>query len=287
MLYNIKGLRKEVINKKNKKKFLKGGENEIQIIVGYGFFSLGAQEIFRTRLQGMAVQRFTSSDFINGFVVEGPDEEGYVYLKASSPSITRAIVRTKWEGTAVQEFLLPSGSYISGFEVSGPDEAGYVYLIAVGSNGDKGAILKTKWEGTAVQAYTASEGKYIKAFEVSGPDEEGYVYLIASTQELDIKEEEEWLEPLLFGIKSVFPNPCIENTKISYSIPECTLVHLKIYDSLGRIIICLVDQEKTPGKYNASWDLKDENGNKVGAGIYFVKLDASSKSCVKKIIITR
>lgn len=246
------------------------------------------QQIFKTKLQGMAVQRFGGSGLINGFSVSGPDAGGYVYLAAHSGINSGYILKTKWQGSAVQEFSLPEGSYVTGFEVSGPDGNGYVYLVAVGSSGERGEILKTKWQGTAVQAYSASSGEEIRAFNVLGPDASGYVYLIAAT-EIGIEEENPrgWIEPLSFAMGEITPNPCFGNTEISYSIAKLSKVSLRIYDCSGRLINKLVDEEKKPGRYDLAWPGTDSKGGRVSAGVYFVEMKADKFRAVRKIIMVR
>lgn len=246
------------------------------------------QQIFKTRLEGMAVQIFSDSEPINSFTVSGPDAQGYVYLKAHSGINSGDILRTKWQGTAVQEFSLPEASYVTGFEVSEPDADGYVYLIAVGSNGDKGEILKTKWQGTAVQEYSPPPEEEIRAFNVSSPDAEGYVYLIAAA-EVGIEEEKtpHWIEPLSFALKEITPNPCFGPTKISFSIARLSKVNIQIYDCSGRLIKRLIDEEKNPGKYDLIWSGTDSKGRKVSAGIYFIKMDAGTFRAIRKVVVIR
>lgn len=257
----------------------------ILLAAGGLFTCIFSQQIFRTNLEGMAVQTLVSTENIDGFTVSGPDAEGYVYLVAHAGTDYGEVVRTRWEGSGFQEFTLPAGEYVSGFQTSGPDAEGYVYLVALGSDGSSGAILRTKWLGSAVQEYSPPPGEEIRALNAGNPGD-GYVYL--SVASVDIKEEpgQGWMEPAVFGLEEM-ASPCFEAARISYSIATSCKVSIRIYDSSGRLITRLVNEEKPAGRYDLVWDLQDNNGKKVSAGVYFVKMDAGEFKATTKTTVVR
>ena len=79
---------------------------------------------------------------------------------------------------------------------------------------------------------------------------------------------------------AISPNPFIQRTTIMYQLPVKSRVSLKIYDVTGRLVKILVNREKKPGYYNASWDAKE-----LASGIYFVKFEAGDYKKVKKLIL--
>ena len=89
-----------------------------------------------------------------------------------------------------------------------------------------------------------------------------------------------------FALSSATPNPSNITTKIAYSLPTISNVHLTIYDVLGRPIRTLVSGTKTPGEYSAIWDGRTNTGSKVQNGIYFYTLKSSDKSISRKLIRT-
>jgi flagellar hook assembly protein FlgD len=57
---------------------------------------------------------------------------------------------------------------------------------------------------------------------------------------------------------------------------------------MGQLVRTLVDGGQTAGDYIINWDEKDNNGNLVTSGIYFVKLkldDGVSQN--KKLLLSR
>lgn len=83
------------------------------------------------------------------------------------------------------------------------------------------------------------------------------------------------------------PNPFIVNTSISYSIPEASKVSLKVYNVMGQEIATLFEGNQLPGSYGATWNGKDNKGNKVSNGIYLYRLDAGKQSITKKMVMVR
>jgi len=246
---------------------------------------VSAQEIFRTQWLGMSVQAFSGTGSINRFSVTGPDGSGYVYLNAHSGTGSGDIIRTKWQGTAVQDFS--PGRPIVGFETSGPDFEGYVTLTAVASDASKRDILRTRWLGTAVQAYSAPAGHAISGFTVSGPDAGGYVTLSAVSAPTGIEEkfDTDRQTPLVFALNPITPSPSFGQTRISYSIARPSEVTLLVYSATGQLVRTIVDESQKPGRYQFSWQGADDQGKKVGAGVYFVRLDADVNRATKKIIL--
>ena len=60
-----------------------------------------------------------------------------------------------------------------------------------------------------------------------------------------------------------------------------------MYDILGRSIATLVNEFKTPGRYNVLWNGNDILGNPVGSCVYLYKLRSNSFTKTKKMGISR
>ncbi len=50
-----------------------------------------------------------------------------------------------------------------------------------------------------------------------------------------------------------FPNPFVEQTSLSYHLPEAAKVQLQIHDVTGRLIVTLVDEQQTVGNYSVDF----------------------------------
>jgi hypothetical protein len=70
-----------------------------------------------------------------------------------------------------------------------------------------------------------------------------------------------------FDLSQNYPNPFNPSTKITYSVPELSIVTIKVFDILGNEIETLVREERQAGTYEFTWN----SGNLPG-GIYFYRL---------------
>ncbi|MDP3581607.1 MAG: ice-binding family protein, partial [Ignavibacteria bacterium] len=79
-----------------------------------------------------------------------------------------------------------------------------------------------------------------------------------------------------------YPNPFNPSTYIEYSVPSFGIVILKTYDSLGREILVLVNEEKQPGNYQVKFD-----GRNLSSGVYYYKLQFSNSVIHKKMLLIK
>ena len=85
-----------------------------------------------------------------------------------------------------------------------------------------------------------------------------------------------------------YPNPFNPETKIVFNLPEEGNVKLDIYNIEGQKVKILLDCYMSPGRSEMIWNGKDSNGNQVGSGIYFYKLNVNGKTeAVKKCLLLK
>lgn len=95
-----------------------------------------------------------------------------------------------------------------------------------------------------------------------------------------------------FELLQNYPNPFNPTTKIKFGVGSLEFgnpVHttLKVYNILGQLVRTLLDEEKTPGKYEINWDGKDDLGKEVGSGIYFYQVRTRNYTDTKKMVLLR
>lgn len=79
-----------------------------------------------------------------------------------------------------------------------------------------------------------------------------------------------------FKLYNNYPNPFNPSTKIKYSVSDEAFVSLKIYNILGEEIKTLVNEEKSPGLYEITFNSK-LNGNSLPSGVYFYRIQFNPK----------
>jgi photosystem II stability/assembly factor-like uncharacterized protein len=95
-----------------------------------------------------------------------------------------------------------------------------------------------------------------------------------------------------YGLSQNYPNPLRAapfnpETVIEYQLPEASKVSLKIYDLVGREVRTLIDAEKPAGYHRVRWDGKNEHGQILPAGIYFVRMHAAEFTITRKITLLK
>jgi hypothetical protein len=92
-------------------------------------------------------------------------------------------------------------------------------------------------------------------------------------------------------ILNAYPNPFHSSINIPLQIGEDVgdaNYTVKVFDLSGKIVRTLASGPAEPGKYDVTWDARDEGGNPVANGVYVVRLSTDDKRVVfsKSIILT-
>ncbi|MCA9728977.1 MAG: T9SS type A sorting domain-containing protein [Candidatus Eisenbacteria bacterium] len=85
----------------------------------------------------------------------------------------------------------------------------------------------------------------------------------------------------------ISPNPMVGGGVIRFSLPQPGPVRVRLADASGRWVRNVLDEESTAGPQELSWDGRDENGELLPAGVYFVQLSTVAGSKSGRIVITK
>lgn len=91
------------------------------------------------------------------------------------------------------------------------------------------------------------------------------------------------LTPQEFRLEQNFPNPFNPSTTINFSLPAQSYVTLIVYNSLGKIVRTLINQNKPAGNYSINFNSSDD----LSSGVYFYKLIAENFSETKKMFLLK
>lgn len=89
-------------------------------------------------------------------------------------------------------------------------------------------------------------------------------------------------QPANYDLRQNFPNPFNPTTTIEFSIPQSTVVTLKIYNILGEEITTLVSEKLAAGNYKYEWDAFN-----LSSGIYYYQIEARDFVDVKKMVLMK
>jgi alpha-amylase len=130
---------------------------------------------------------------------------------------------------------------------------------------------------------TVNSSNEIEGLSLSG--HQAGVYEIADSSGVDHGDEEQPETGLL--LRQSYPNPFGPSTKITYSLPERSHVLLGIYDVAGREVATIADGVRTAGPHEVSWGGVDDRGRPLGAGVYFVRLEAAGETRTSKVMLMK
>ena len=91
-----------------------------------------------------------------------------------------------------------------------------------------------------------------------------------------------------------YPNPFNPRTTLRFGIPtegdaESQMVRatLQIYNVRGQLVRSLVDEDRVPGMYLATWDGMDSAGTPVASGVYFCFFRAGQFRAVNRMVLLK
>jgi photosystem II stability/assembly factor-like uncharacterized protein len=85
-----------------------------------------------------------------------------------------------------------------------------------------------------------------------------------------------------FQLGQNYPNPFNPSTTIKYTVAGAGNVELKVYDIRGKEVAVLVNENKTPGEYQAAF-----NAENLSSGVYIYRLKTGGRILSKKMIFMK
>jgi hypothetical protein len=120
---------------------------------------------------------------------------------------------------------------------------------------------------------------------VSEPDNGAVVHYYQETIEIALGvKDTPVVTPLIYSLAQNYPNPFNSTTLISYEIPVTSQVVLNIFNTEGRLVRTLVNNQVAPGTHNAIWNGLSNTGTPVATGVYIYRLQAGSFNAIQKMV---
>ena len=88
--------------------------------------------------------------------------------------------------------------------------------------------------------------------------------------------------PTAFALYDNFPNPFNPSTQIRFDVAERTMVILEVFDSLGRKVKRLLQQQVGPGSHTVAFD-----ASHLPSGIYLYRIQAGSFVQAKSMVLAK
>jgi hypothetical protein len=88
-------------------------------------------------------------------------------------------------------------------------------------------------------------------------------------------------------LSQIAPNPSCTGSRIVYEIPTSVgsvPVHLRVFDSGGRLVRTLVEGMQPPGSYAVTWDGDGDRGETMAAGVYYCHLRVGEENRIRAFV---
>jgi hypothetical protein len=83
------------------------------------------------------------------------------------------------------------------------------------------------------------------------------------------------------------PNPSSGGITLAYGLPADGDVRLSVHDVSGREVARLVDGRSPAGWHSLSWNGNGNTGNRLAAGVYFVRMTGQGETRVQRMIVMK
>jgi hypothetical protein len=131
---------------------------------------------------------------------------------------------------------------------------------------------------------TANEaGRVFAAWEDTRNDPAGFaddIYCAAGSM---TGIEESGRHEMEVGMCRVWPNPTRASVNIEYALRQAGSAGLSIYDLTGGLVKRWTRSNAEAGDRIVTWNGTDASGQRVGPGVYFVRIETAEGSISKKL----
>lgn len=99
---------------------------------------------------------------------------------------------------------------------------------------------------------------------------------------ISIEDEVTSQIPKNFKLLQNYPNPFNPSTTISFQLAEAGFFSLNVFDTSGKEVTEIVNENYHPGEYKVEFD-----GSELTNGIYFYRLSQGNNSIIKKMLLVK
>jgi M6 family metalloprotease-like protein len=85
----------------------------------------------------------------------------------------------------------------------------------------------------------------------------------------------------------IYPNPFVSSANISFSLRQAAVVSARIFNVRGQLVREFGDMVYSSGIHSIPWDGRENNGETVSSGIYYIKVDIGTETHTRKILVIK
>ena len=182
----------------------------------------------------------------------------------------------KWQGMAWASnhlYFHPQNPWVTFKDGGTPGYNSYIAFYTDSATGIKGGAVILSNSGTTTHFENAQK---VDSLTMDILLYLNKVYSVIGIQQIGTEI------PKGYSLMQNYPNPFNPSTKIEFNIPENSIVKIKLYDSLGRLVRVLVNSSLNAGRYTL-----DFTGENFSSGIYFYEMEAGAFKEIKKMVLLK
>ena len=111
--------------------------------------------------------------------------------------------------------------------------------------------------------------------------------VVVGTERYAEKNTEAALTQYETALRGNYPNPFEKQTTLEYTLGRERAVTMQVYNVLGQRVETLVDARTSAGLHTVMWDGTNRYGERVGSGVYFVRMEAGPTTETQKVVLVR
>ncbi len=158
-------------------------------------------------------------------------------------------------------------------------------LQAVHPMEGEGAFANASAGGTSVfdlSPYAGSEVRLRVDLAQPRPLEADEFWTISHASYRTLSRDPEIETELELALHANFPDPVMDQTTITYSVPERMAARLSVYDMLGRRVALIRHANHEAGTYTVTYEPMD-----LAGGVYMIYLETSAGTRTESMVVAR
>ncbi len=84
-----------------------------------------------------------------------------------------------------------------------------------------------------------------------------------------------------------WPNPASGSTRCAFQLPRRELFLVEAFDVTGRRVRTIANEWREPGRGELVWDLRNDSGRSVEAGIYLLRARFAAQCWTRRLVVVR
>jgi hypothetical protein len=184
-----------------------------------------------------------------------------------------------------EELIIDIGNYLMVLKFTGqPDQHSYeIYYVKIGELTEPTANFRPV--SVYDLNYDGRKDILIPMDKYVNPNTIVFSYILVQDTLTSINEN---LSGLVYNysLHQNYPNPFNPSTAIKFVLGKPENTAINIYNSLGKEITTLINEYLPSGEKEITWDGKDNKGNSVPTGVYFIQMTAGKyRQTIKAVLL--